>query len=209
MAATPVKRRARESWRVRKTPDAAESDDIACNSCKFEPTVISDAVTLQDGYLRHATIVPALNRQTNRYILLEHSDWVCKAVSGKSRGRTPLRHATTLCKLREIAACRLLQSRRASALADDPLAVCECAEGDMLSTPSKRRRASLPAAQDITFELMANELAPDGYAELALASTLHFVAIERKHTWPAVYALDSCVHFILDFLRYELEGENC
>jgi hypothetical protein len=78
----------------------------------------------------------------------------------------------------------------------------------MLSTPSKRRRASLPAAQDITFELMANELAPDGYAELALVATLQSVAIERKHTWPAVSALGSCVHLILDFLRYELEGRT-
>ena len=54
----------------------------------------------------------------------------------------------------------------------------------------------MPVAQDITFELMANELAPDGYAELVLVATLQFVAIERKHTWPAVYALDVCVHLI-------------
>ena len=48
-AATLVKRRARESWCVRKTPDTAESDDIACNSCKFEPTVITEAVIFRAG----------------------------------------------------------------------------------------------------------------------------------------------------------------
>jgi hypothetical protein len=122
MAATPVKRRARERSRVRKTPDADESDDIACSSRTFAPTVFTEGVTCQGGYLRHATVVPALHRQTNRYILLEHSDWVCKALSGKSRGRTPLRYAVTLCRLREIAAVRLQQPRRASALADDHLA---------------------------------------------------------------------------------------
>ena len=158
--------------------------------------------------MRHATVVPAMHRQTGRYILLEHSDWVCKVVSGKSRGRTPLRHAVTLCRLREIAVGRLQQSRRASALADDPLALRECAEGDLLATPSKRRRGSLSAAQDLEFDIIAKELAPVGYAAPSIALVLQFIAIERKHTWPAVYALDSCVHVILDFLRYELEGRT-
>ena len=113
-----------------------------------------------------------------------------------------------LCKLREIVVARLLQSRRASALADDPLVVRECADGDLLATPYKRRRGSTSAAQDLAFDIMTKELAPDGYAVPPAAPTLQFLAIERKHTWPAVYALDSCVHLILDLLWYELEGEN-
>ena len=139
MAATPAKRRARERWRARKTPDADESDDIACSSCTFEPAVIIEAVTCQGGYLRHATVVPALHRQAGRYMLLEHSDWVCNPVSGKSRGRTPLRYAVTLCRLREIAVVRLQQSRRASALAGDHLALRECQRCRTLSLTSLLR----------------------------------------------------------------------
>jgi hypothetical protein len=208
MVATLVKRRVRERSRVRKTPDVDESDDIACSSCTFAPTVFTEAVACQGGYLRRAPVAPALHGQTNRYILLEHSDWVCKAVSGKSRGRTPLRYAVTLCRLSEIAADRLQQSRRASALADDPLALPECVEGDLLGTPSKRRRGSLSAVQDLEFDIIAKELAPVGYAVPPIGLMLQFLAIERKHTWPAVYALDSCVHVVLDFLRYELEGRT-
>ena len=101
-----------------------------------------------------------------------------------------------------------MPQRRASALADDHLALRECAEGDLPATPSKRRRGSLSAVQDLEFDIIAKELAPVGYAVPPIALMLQFLAIERKHTWPAVYALDSCVHVILDFLRYELEGEN-
>ena len=61
---------------------------------------------MQGWYLRQGVVVAAHYRNGVRFMLLEHCHLVCKAVSGKGRGRTPMKEAKTLCKLRDVAQSR-------------------------------------------------------------------------------------------------------
>ena len=110
------------------------------------------------------------------------------------------------------ASCHCAESshggRAVVALAPGPLADHEPSggEGCVVAIPSKRRRSSASAMQHLYLHRSVAHVAPQGCTLLALAPFLDLVAQERRHTFVAAYALDVCVHFIVDFFQFELEG---
>ena len=119
--------------------------------------VVQEAVTVQGGYLRNVVVVTDLRRDRDRFVLLEHCDWVWKVATGKSRARSPLKEAKTLCRIRVAYTGVSCRPNYVSAMAEEPLAACENIEGDAMSTPSKRRRRLRLTLQELRFQIPAAE----------------------------------------------------
>ena len=87
MAATPDKRRAvRASQRsdsVEKVEDAGNAS--YCRREAYLPVRVTECVTVSGGYLKQPVVVTGHRHCDRVYVQLEHCDWVCKIVSGKSR----------------------------------------------------------------------------------------------------------------------------
>ena len=103
MAATPAKRRVGRAPQRNESAEKAQHGVHAASSCReaFQPVCVTECVTVAGGYLKHPVVVTCHRLCDRVYVLLDHCDWVCKIVSGKSRGRTPFKDVQTLRKLRE------------------------------------------------------------------------------------------------------------
>ena len=113
------------------------------------------------------------------FILFEHCDWVCKAVSGKGRGRTPLKDAKTLCKLRDVAQSRMVLGFNQPALTDDPLVSSDKTDADALTTLVKKGRSVQYALLEVNFQIEAAGVAPHGYRLSASVGCIEMVALKR------------------------------
>ena len=122
MAATPVKRRVGRASQRSESAEKAEHVVHAPSFCRaaYLPVCVTECVAVAGGYLKQPVVVTGHRHGNRVYVLLEHCDWVCKIVSGKSRGRTPFRDVQTLRKLREHAQKYLADVSASSALAEDP-----------------------------------------------------------------------------------------
>jgi len=127
---------------------------------------LTETVNVLAGHMTKALPVEVIRQDQVLYVKVQSSDdWICKAVSGCSRGRLPLRHLTPM--LDNMKEAVLAAYRQESALADaqdigdppDPMLALEAelkasksALADDLSTPpkkkSRRTRRSTEAHQD-------------------------------------------------------------
>ena len=173
----------------------------------FQPIVVEECVTVVGGYLKQPLAVITHKHCDRLFVMLEHCDWVCKLVTGKGRGRTPLKDVYTLRNLRELAQRHLADVFSASALAEDPLLAVD---GAMSSSSAqcvgyKRQRMLHPWLQPSLLVLPAADVAPSGYPAFS-RQELHVLVWLRKHTHPAVCVLREHLPLVLDFLRHEIES---
>ena len=94
---------------------------------------------------------------------------LAKLITGKGRGRTPLKDVYTLRNLRELAQRHLADVFSASALAEDPLLAVD---GSMSSSSAqcggyKRQHMLHPWLQPSLLVLPAADVAPSGYSAFA------------------------------------------
>ena len=99
-----------------------------------------------------------------------------------------------------------MQAATLSALAEDPLCIIDCADGDgrLLETPVKRRGPMIQTSSPTVVYVAAVDVAPLGFVGLGGIHLALFCA-NRVHTSIGVYVRDQQVPLVLDFLRYELE----
>ena len=72
MAGTLVKRRARSSARGPLAPATDADEDFVVAPSAFAPVLVKEEVTVQGWYLRQAVVAPALHRNGDLFLLLEH-----------------------------------------------------------------------------------------------------------------------------------------
>jgi hypothetical protein len=169
----------------------------------YDSVSFSENVTFTGGYLKQPAVV-AVHRQSGQmFVLMDHSDWVCKAVCGCSRARNPLKSEKTLTVIRGHAVKLLQVASASSALAEDPMLALESdvslVVGDI--TPVKRLRRTV---QSGVLSLPACDIAPPGYTGF-LPFAVQVYVQSRRHTCPAIYVLDSDVQYVLLFLRHEIQ----
>jgi hypothetical protein len=169
----------------------------------YDSVIFSENVTFTGGYLKQPAVV-AVHRQSGQmFVLMDHSDWVCKAVCGCSRARNPLKSEKTLTVIRGHAVKLLQVASASSALAEDPMLALESdvslVVGDI--TPVKRLRRTV---QSGVLSLPACDIAPPGYTGF-LPFAVQVYVQSRRHTCPAIYVLDSDVQYVLLFLRHEIQ----
>ncbi len=142
------------------TPCAGGEDKLI-----FAAVAFAENVTFTGGYLKQPAVVAVHRQGGQMFVLIDHSDWVCKAVCGCSRARNPLKSEKSLIIIREHAAKVLQESSASSALAEDPMLALEgevsLSVGDL--TPVKRLRRTV---QSGVLVLPACELAPPGLVVL-------------------------------------------
>ncbi len=169
----------------------------------YDLVIFSENVTISGGYLKQPAVVVVHRQGGQMFVLMDHSDWVCKAVCGCSRARNPLKSEQTLSVLREHAVKLLQVSSASSALAEDPMLALESevslVVGDI--TPVKRLRRTV---QSGVLSLRACDIGPPGYTGL-LPFAVQVYVQSRRHTCPAIYVLDSDVQYVLLFLRHEIQ----
>ena len=158
------------------------------------------------GYLKQLVAVITHKHCDRLFVMLEHCDWVCKLITGKGRGRTPLKDVYTLRNLRELAQRHLADVFSASALAEDPLLAVD---GAMSSSSAqcvgyKRQRMLHPWLQPSLLVLPAADVAPSGILP-SLAKTCMFLWL-RKHNHPAECVLREHLPLVLYFLRNEIDS---
>ena len=199
MAATPAKRRAA---RASPRSDSAEKAEDAA----YLPVLVTECVTVSGGYLKQPVVVTGHRHRDRVYVLLEHCDWVCKLVSGKSRGRTPFRHAQTLRKLHYHAQTFLADVTHSSALAEDPLLEVDEGPPSLFSVGGTKRQRCRPIRQEPTEMVVpAGALVPSGYPA-PCSEPLQCLVWARKYTFLAVCIAQEHLGLVLDFLRHELKG---
>ena len=174
--------------------------------CAYAPFVITEQVTIQGGYLKHPAVVCCQRVNGDCFVLVDQCHWVCKAVVGRGRGRSPLKDTQTLHKLRDCAKRQLMQALTLSALAEDPLCIIDCADSDgrLLETPVKRRRPMSQTFSPTVVYVAAVDVAPPGFVGLD-GIHLALYCANRLHTSIGVYVRDQQVPLVLNFLRYELQ----
>ena len=91
----------------------------------YDLVSFSENVTFTGGYLKQPAVVAVHRQGGQMFVLMDHSDWVCKAVCGCSRARNPLKSEKTLNVIREHAVKVLQESSASSALAEGPMLALE------------------------------------------------------------------------------------
>ena len=137
----------------------------AAMAATFREATIEQTTTISVGNLTKPAPVCSLQRSGSIYIHISHrDDWLCTAIGGVSRGRSPLKGMTCLADVRNKAVA-------AGAEQHDPMAELE-AQGSALADPAsdletpknksrKSRAQKDPHGEEITVAVNVADVLPD------------------------------------------------
>ena len=130
----------------------------------------------------------------------------CKPITGKGRGRTPLKDVYTLRNLRELAQRHLADVFSASALAEDPLIAVDGAISSSSAQCGgyKIQRMLHPWLEPSMLVLPAADVAPSGYPAFSPRVACYCVAAETHASGSVCLAWASALG--IRFLRHEIES---
>ena len=194
---------------------------------QFKDAKVQEQVTVIVGYLHKPAPVVSVRVDNQLFVLLDKSDWLCKAVTDRSRGHAPLKHSTFLDLLLKMAHESVLADLERKTTQDDPMLALVEDDGSALADTSnqltpvkgKRKKRKQDAfvdkghgcvtdgvaqvrTQDVMWEMnMTSSLVHTLCAE-SPQLTVYFSGRGTKH--PRIYVLSCHLYVVVQWMRIEV-----